>query len=205
MDDPQVEVTHPKTVYQNRFFRVSYIKEIDAYFINDWEVKIGMVITVVTIIVSSYVVYMVYGVQNNATLKLTVLGLMFLYTYFATILEGPGYLPFYYPYKLSDDCLAGVQVNEEQLDFVRAQPRPPRCRFFKTARRIVIRPDHYCGWLNTWIGKKNHKLFFCFSVYGFMYCAYYSYLMILRFKSVFEAKSFDVLPMILTTLYMCAG
>ena len=44
-----------------------------------------------------------------------------------------------------------------------------RVKLFKSARRLVIRPDHFCAWFACFIGKKNHKLFMLFNFWGFIY------------------------------------
>ncbi|OHT06979.1 DHHC zinc finger domain containing protein [Tritrichomonas foetus] len=54
---------------------------------------------------------------------------------------------------------AGILSNETQSSWRVQQKRPNRCIFSKTARRYVIRPDHFCYWVSSWIGKKNQKLF----------------------------------------------
>lgn len=38
--------------------------------------------------------------------------------------------------------------------------------FSKTSGRFVIRADHICGWISNWVGKRNHKQFILFTLYG---------------------------------------
>jgi hypothetical protein len=56
-------------------------------------------------------------------------------------------------------------VTPEQL-WAKGTRKGNRCIFAKSARRIVIRPDHYCGWIASWIGKRNHKLFVLTNIWG---------------------------------------
>jgi hypothetical protein len=63
----------------------------------------------------------------------------------------------------------GIAATAEQLAWTKARKRPNRCIFSTTARRIVIRPDHFCGWTATWIGRRNHKFFILFNAWGFVY------------------------------------
>ena len=75
---------------------------------------------------------------------MTILMIFFLISYFNTFLEGPGYLPFYYPYKFenNNDYLSGLVTNDEQFIYLKNRPMCYRCGFFKSTKRIVIRPDH---------------------------------------------------------------
>ncbi|EAX96797.1 DHHC zinc finger domain containing protein [Trichomonas vaginalis G3] len=99
----------------------------------------------------------------------------FLLSYFATIFEGPGFLPFYYPLQITKrddgvpDYLSGVVSNEQQENYVRSKPKMSRVGFFKTVQRYVLRPDHFCGWTGQFIGKKNYKLFVLFNIWGAIY------------------------------------
>lgn len=90
-----------------------------------------------------------------------------------TIAVGPGYLPFYYPLRNpnggENNYLSGMVTNDEQLYYVKVINLPPRTGYYKSVRRVVIRPDHLCGWTASFIGKKNHKLFFLFNFWGVMY------------------------------------
>ncbi|KAI5528905.1 cysteine S-palmitoyltransferase protein [Trichomonas vaginalis G3] len=111
---------------------------------------------------------------------MTVLMLLFVISYYSIILEGPGYLPFYYPLKMAkrkgnhSDYLAGVVSTKMQEAYVSGQKVPTRVNYFKSARRYVIRPDHFCGWTGSFIGKKNHKLFFTFNFWGSIYIALFT-------------------------------
>jgi hypothetical protein len=64
---------------------------------------------------------------------------------------------------------AGILSTSEQMEWVKARQRPNRCIFSALARRHVIRPDHFCGWTASWIGKRNHKFFWLFNFWGSVY------------------------------------
>ena len=167
-----------------RYTKIPALK--NAKFINNWEVSLGYPIAVSFVIISSYCVFLfvhtkiIPWLQTWMILLMTVLMLLFIVSYFVGILEGPGYLPFYYPFRAedvldkphitkSDIDLTGIVSTKEQFDYVKNQPTMHRVKFFQSARRIVIRPDHFCAWFATFIGKKNHKLFMLFNIWGFIY------------------------------------
>jgi hypothetical protein len=146
-----------------------------------------MPITVLFIIYSSLTVYLtcerpllpqIFGAGITGYLVIT--AFLFGYSYIKVILLGPGYLPFYYPYNnpnsadRASDALSGMVTNVEQEFYVKTVTLPYRTGFFHAARRIVIRPDHFCGWTSSFIGRKNHKLFFLFNFWGVLYISVFS-------------------------------
>jgi hypothetical protein len=60
-------------------------------------------------------------------------------------------------------------TNGDQEFYVRNMKLPGKAEFCRLARRIVIRPDHFCVWTECFIGKKNQKLFFLFNMWGLVY------------------------------------
>ncbi|OHT12119.1 hypothetical protein TRFO_03756 [Tritrichomonas foetus] len=72
-----------------------------------------------------------------------------------------------------EESPAGIVSNKEQLHYVKKRPKPNRCIYSSTARRIVIRPDHFCDYTQSWIGKKNFKFFVLFNTYGFLYIFFF--------------------------------
>lgn len=64
-----------------------------------------------------------------------------------------------------DDSPSGIITNTDQLNWARSKPRPPRSVVSSKAGRIVIRPDHYCDLISSWVGKKNLKFFILFVFY----------------------------------------
>ncbi|EAX91393.1 DHHC zinc finger domain containing protein [Trichomonas vaginalis G3] len=180
MNAPCPEMSHYDTVCHCCGLDYSKVPIIKAKFLNNWEISLLFPILVSFIILSSYTVFEVIltkvipWLDWKYQLLMTILMLLFIISYYVGILEGPGYLPFYYPYKMHEDGedpheLGGLVTTQEQFDFVKSQIPMQRIKYFKTARRIVIRPDHFCLWFATFIGKRNHKLFFLFNFWGFIY------------------------------------
>lgn len=102
--------------------------------------------------------------------------ILFLWSYYGAVCMDPGFLPynwiqtqrFYYTWQ---EQLSGLAVTKQQIEFAKTdENRPPHCSFSTTYGRYVIRADHICGWINNWVGKRNHKQFLLFNLYGFVYC-----------------------------------
>jgi hypothetical protein len=116
----------------------------------------------------------------------------FAWSYIRAIYLGPGYLTIFYPERiprlypqLGADYLSGIAVTDEQRVFAKDQQFPIRTKFFKSARRVVIRPDHLCAWLASFVGKRNHKLFFLFNFWGIAYIGGHITLSILEIIETF--------------------
>ena len=161
----------------------NYVPALKKHFVNHWECECFMPTLVMCIIYSSLAVYFLCELRPlpevfgwKTSLYLTVTAVLFGYSYVMTILTGPGYLPYYYPLKNPNvqgenegECLSGMVTNDDQMFYVKQTKLPSRTGYFKSSRRIVIRPDHFCQWTSSFIGKKNHKLFFHFNMWGMFY------------------------------------
>ena len=170
----------------------------NVIFLGHWDAQLGFPIAVTTIIVSSYLVGMILifpawrkipGIIMATILSITFF--LFIYSYFRIIIDGPGYLPFYWPLKHNKDqnpdnlkednemssfinkneelSPSGIISTKEQLEWVKDRPRPNRSILSTDGHRIVIRPDHFCGWTASWIGKRNYKFFLLFNFWGAVY------------------------------------
>lgn len=196
-DDPYLDLSNsdlgldnqaplpPMTDYQVKCSKfgltLSYIPSIRKYYINSWEVQLCMPIVVLFIIFSSYFFFLFGEYPHCPKLNpliviiVTIFLGLFVASYILVILEGPGYLPFYYPYRNPNkktgqkDYLSGIVTTDEQRIYLKNQPEVPRTIYSRDCRRIVIRPDHLCGWTTVFIGKRNHKLFFLFTMWGSLY------------------------------------
>ena len=156
------------------------------YYLNHWKIHYAFPFGVEFVITSSYLVAVLLHRPNvdfigwKTVTLLTITMILFSYSYIATILVGPGYLPFYYPMNIAQgptrpDYLSGMVTTHEQLEYSKAQKFPSRTNFFKSVGRYVIRPDHLCAWTASFVGKKNHKLFFLFNFWGVIYISLFDY------------------------------
>jgi hypothetical protein len=160
---------------------LSWVPDISSYFVNDYWIM-SLAVALVGSLIGSTIVVVIdahFTVLHLSPASLFwVLATFALYygSYFAVILEGPGYLPFYYPAMLGRDAtdpygLSGVVTTIPQLRYAKRNPLPPQTRYFKSARRIVLRPDHFCHWTGCFVGLKNYKLFFLFNFWALFYIA----------------------------------
>ena len=204
--------------------QMTYYPEIDTYFWGEWEFQPCMPIFVIFLIVSSFIIGMIFCFpQFKYELiiflpLITFFGILFLISYIQIIKIGPGYFPFYWGAKQalksknsldnqedeqnendedSRDYLLGnkipcpkdgIMTNVHQYSWAHQLKRPERSVLARSARRIVLRPDHLCGWTTVWIGKRNHKLFILFNLYGFIYLTLYSIYMIRAIITMFSGK-----------------
>lgn len=211
----------PLTHWENKCiccnFQLNYIPATGEHYLNHWRIEYGFPIAVEFVIISSYIVAMfvhrpVVSFYNSyLDFFLTLFMILFSYSHIATILVGPGYLPFYYPLKLSQgpirpDYLSGLITREEQLTFSKNQHFPSRTRFFNSAHRYVIRPDHLCKWVSSFVGKKNHKLFVLFNFWGVVYISLFCYSCIRTIYETITVFSTDqVFFFIIVFLYTALG
>ena len=80
----------------------------------------------------------------------------------------------------------GIMTSNTQYTWAHQLPRPERSVLARSARRIVLRPDHLCGWTTVWIGKRNHKLFILFNFYGLIYLSLFCVYMVRAIISLFS-------------------
>lgn len=193
-------------------------------FLGHWEVSACMPTVVCSIITSSYLICMLlifpeYGASAYVHAALmSVLYFLFTYSYFRVIIDGPGYFPFFWP---DEECPGGAEDESssllqhqsayflpsgiittcEQSQWAAERERPNRCILSKAARRIVIRPDHFCGWIGSWIGKRNHKFFLLFNFWGLCFIAYFLVMDTLRVIREFS-KEMPSLWVMLFLIYL---
>lgn len=110
------------------------------------------------------------GVLAGVSLSFLCCGWAFL----ATIVKGPGYAPYNWvntrQTKYAWDVeMSNIAIYQQQVDFARRSVRPPRSSFSIDARRFVLRADHFCVWVQSWIGLKNHRQFMLMIFHAFVY------------------------------------
>lgn len=158
---------------------------------SSWEITLTMPIIVYLLSLGGLAVFIYFIIQHYwvfgviYSIFLVVTCFMFLFCYTKTIYTKPGYFPFYYSWAIEnklpptedetvngiEESFAGVACTLKQIEWAKLQKRPARSMLARSARRYVIRPDHFCGWVGTWIGKRNHKFFILFNLYGCIYLA----------------------------------
>ena len=174
------QLTEWKHISSFLCFDLNYVPSVKQYYLNHWRIRYFPPFIVNFIIWSSYLVFYflertILNLPTFVLIIVTILAILFSLSYFMIIYEGPGYLPYYYPLQVTHnkngpvDYLSGLVTTKRQEEYVKSKPKPERTNYFSVVKRYVIRPDHFCGWTGSFIGKKNHKLFFLFNFYGFTY------------------------------------
>jgi hypothetical protein len=151
----------------------------------------------------SFGVFCLFTIQGDVgrwlAIPFSIFFVLYFLSYIRIITDGPGYFPFYYPMEhfpsgdmnrqllRSPDDLSpsGIISTDEQHRWAKSRRKPNRCILSTIGRRIVIRPDHFCKWTESWIGKRNQKFFLLFNLYGIIY--------LLSFLAVNIAKVVDIL------------
>lgn len=167
----------------------AYVPAIDKTFIGHWEADFLAPVGVSVIMITSFLVFLLCAMpvlQHEAVYMIPIafiLLTLFGYSYYRILIDGPGYLPFYWSARnelpqepfLNDDIhgIYGMVSVDEQYEWLQIRVRPPRSIYARSARRFVFRPDHQCYWAASWIGKLNYKFFVLFNFYGVLYCSLY--------------------------------
>lgn len=162
-------------------------------YINNWRVKLCPFLYVFLLSVTSYIaiVACTFKILHYSVLILYgIICFLFVISYLVTILEGPGFLPYYYPYKAGKgeyhDYISGVALTDEQEQYAKSLHPPPKVGFFHTVGQFVLRPDHFCGWTSQFIGKKNMKTFILFNFWGFIYTSLYLIFFFISFTDLIK-------------------
>ena len=194
-------------------FQLNFVPQINKFFCNHWECNIRVPFLVLCFVILTYCLfcfeYFYYLPHNSlkSFYTISIFLILFIWSYIATICEGPGYLPFYYPSMYpsradgSLDYLSGLVINDNQEQYMKSHPLPARTNFFHCTHRIVIRPDHYCDWIQSFIGKKNQKLFMLLLIYGFCYCSLFFLNNTRAIYYIFKLQTFSPL-MIFSILFL---
>lgn len=182
------------------------LTEKKGYYINHWHVKFFPIILIIFLVIASSLTYvfmfrpkLIFSPFYFDIIMIT-FEFMFFSSYLVTIFEDPGFLPFYYPIEIENpnsygkDYLSGIVSTFEQAKYVKSKPKMNRTHFFKSVGRYVVRPDHYCFWVQQFIAKRNMKTFILFNIYGTLLCLYnfilalnHTVILVLIKMNVFEA------------------
>lgn len=103
-------------------------------------------------------------------------------SYLVTHFTNPGILPFNWSttkqrFYTKNELRDGFAINHDQKRWGKMHDWPSRSFFSGDFGAIVLRADHYCFWINHWVGLRNHKFF----IQSLFYCSCFAiqYLFIL--------------------------
>lgn len=166
-------------------FHFTHFQQDEMTLCNHWIIKPvrPILITIFFLLIYALIAYQIIVYSANspnrkfAWIALGVISTVFLFliiSYFTVIIRGPGYLPYNYAYTRKKDLnwketIDTFAVYQEQVEFARKNPRPPRSAFSVTARRFVLRADHFCLWTESWIGHYNYRYFLLMTFYAFLF------------------------------------
>ena len=195
-----------------------YIKKLpNKVFLGHWEVQPEFPIFVTILIVTSYFFGMIiilptwkYKYCFLISFFFSITFILCIYSYFRIIIDGPGYFPFYWPLKrsknqnlINDDetsflidqetdeySPSGMLSTIEQVCWVNKRKRPNRS--IMAGRRFVIRPDHFCNWTTSYIGKRNYKFFLLFNFWGFVYVLIFTFCCVVESFYEFDVDNFTM-------------
>jgi hypothetical protein len=169
--------------------QIETIPALRSSFWGHWEIRPLIPFLVVALSLSSFIILFTlviphFGLEGLLISPLIVVFfLLFLLHYVRAIIDGPGYFPFYWAFRdvlpppplqtdpliSSDESPYGIISTEEQHLWAHQHRKPPRSILSKSARRMVLRPDHFCAWATVWIGKRNEKFFILMNLYSLLY------------------------------------
>ena len=228
------------TIWERRKYcclSMVYIPKLKAHFWKEWEFQPLIPFIVLGLLITNFIIYLFFSFEYLEKWNILIIpcflffGILFSYSYIRVITDGPGYFPFYWslgeniPQDLRHSHVpllgtvspSGYISTFEQDDWARSHPKPGRSIVSGSAHRIVLRPDHFCGWTTVWIGKRNFKFFVLFNFYGMFYLltsiiaggigAYKQYQISLSFSALIQAL-FVVLSLmffLLTVSFVFSG
>lgn len=170
--------------------RIAYFPDAQFWVLGHWIVALWRPIGVILCFIYMTIIgYM--NIHDSSSephgfiiafyILLGICALCVIYSYFAVAIVGPGYLPYNYSVvhhnldKMTwEKWMESFVVFTEQVEFARHSERPPRSSFAISARRFILRADHFCFWTESWIGIKNHRYFFNMILWSVAYCVIYA-------------------------------
>ena len=203
-----------------KIFKIPLLHQL---FCGHWEVRpffpiIFLMLSITSMIMLGIFVLPYFEIEGAIMLFVElILFFMYLLSYFRIIYDGPGYYPFYYgtQYKPPENEIispndennspSGIISNDQQLEWcTQRNEQPPRSILSKTARRFVLRPEHYSIWASSWIGKRNHKFFILHAFYGMLYLGIFVIYTSRRLTELFN-DSFSIVCVVLSILCVLAA
>lgn len=185
--DPETAPNFPGyTEYEikDRIFdqNIYYVPRSRKYYWGHWEITKEMPIFSFSLAMSSYfiIIVCVFPLYESYPfflgLSFTFILAICIIAYAKIIIEGPGYIPFYFPLDPPNDFCGNADISPcgvisyiEQYQWARHQSRPNRCILSSTDGRYIIRPDRFFKPAGCWIGKRNEKHFLLLCWWGLFY------------------------------------
>lgn len=145
--------------------------------------------------------------ENHPTYfySLTFFFIMTNLSYLVTHFTNPGILPFNWSTTkqrlyTKDELRSGFAANFEQKKWGKLHDWPSRSFFSGQYGVIVLRADHYCTYINHWIGLRNMKFFYQSLLYGNCFIIEYLIVVYKVFKKSGFEKSFSTIFLIILVL-----
>lgn len=125
--------------------------------------------------------------QNIVFITITFFFIMTHLSYLVTHFTNPGILPYYWSntrqrFYSDDELRDGFAINHEQKKWGKTHDWPSRSFFAGDYGAIILRADHYCYWINHWIGLRNNK----FYIQSMFYCLCFIFNLLYAMCKVFK-------------------
>ena len=87
-----------------------------------------------------------------------------IYSYGVVHFKNPGILPFSWSHTkkknyTTKELRDGKSTRDDQKEYAKAHDIPERAWFSSTTGYFILRGDHECKYLQTWVGLRNHRFF----------------------------------------------
>jgi hypothetical protein len=157
---------------------LALVMPTDRLFCRHWEFFPCVPFFAALIIVFCYTIFVLgtcrllprASLVAASLIQVTLCTSLFTWAYFGAVCMDPGFLP--YSWVMSrrlmytwEEQLSGLAIRPDQLAFGE-EHKPAFASFSKQSGRFVIRGDHICGWIQNWVGKRNHKQFLLINFWG---------------------------------------
>ena len=124
--------------------------------------------------------------KNVIFYSFTILYILTLICFIKVHLTSPGILPWNWEstkqrFYTKDELRSGIAINHDQKEWGKTHDWPARSFFSGDFGAIILRAEHFCPWVDQWIGLKNLKFFIQFLFYSsilyieFLYVLYNVY------------------------------
>lgn len=205
MDDNVPNPNELVKIFPNLPLPVYRIAGRSTLYFKHWEVQFLFPTIVIVLVIMGLAIYFtdLYPYIENPNLQMLSLSVllfsltMFLWSYFAAVCMDPGFLPFNWSQTKRSkygwkEILEGTALTSDQVCYAENHSRPIGSCFSHSYGKFVLRPDHVCGWIANWVGKRNHKQFILFLLYGSFLSASFV------FPHAFQLKEKPPLSVLLT-------